>query len=580
MKLIQFSFKCSRQVPFYAQLCNDYLANEPYEITIGFVKNRYIIEAVGEQAQLEALADKIAHDFLLSIWLLETKVEEISHREGGVVPLVNTSHQLPFCQHCEPLLGDNQSPQFGELSLPCACCHGEKRLPTSVSFNQVKAWADDVISNGSVIFTLTNEQGKHQLCQLSTSPVSTSSQKRPQVLVCNPNTVPMHFITPSAHVLALSSLEKPRVTVQPKAQHQQLHAPLYDLCFSYNRVLTVLTEVLRQQGIDYVYLDTNHWQPLITWIENGWSQIDSDPEVSLPVSIKALEPLHDQACINGLNAYWHKRRIHFDHQPKHANDVPAHALPICALHGGNIESGNGRNTTVIYFGRYAAGEIVSQDKFTRTDSFLVLPSLPHTGHEIIRAMAAGEQAAILAKFKDAQPESYQALSQIDISQCYNQLTGLFAVAATILGLSTSSTNSIQYLNDALIAKALQNSGQKGHRVDYSLDMIDGKRTIEWAKTLGSLMSFRLVVDESELDKLAFGIMDSLADYIANWIERIDETTGVKAVVLAGSDFANEVLTERLSLRVGKNFNITVNRQLDLDGSNLSSGALYLKMRRR
>ncbi len=67
------------------------------------------------------------------------------------------------------------------------------------------------------------------------------------------------------------------------------------------------------------------------------------------------------------------------------------------------------------------------------------------------------------------------------------------------------------------------------------------------------MSFRLVVDESELDKLAFGIMDSLADYIANWIERIDETTGVKAVVLAGSDFANEVLTERLSLRVGKNF---------------------------
>ncbi|WP_419208310.1 hypothetical protein ACN08N_09850 [Photobacterium leiognathi subsp. mandapamensis] len=235
---------------------------------------------------------------------------------------------------------------------------------------------------------------------------------------------------------------------------------------------------------------------------------------------------------------------------------------------------------MIYFGRYAAGEIVSQDKFTRTDSFLVLPSLPHTGHDIIRAMTAGEQATILAKFKDAQPESYQALSQIDISQCYNQLTGLFAVAATILGLSTSSTNSIQYLNDALIAKALQNSGQKGHRVDYSLDMVDGKRTIEWAKTLGSLMSFRLVVDESELDKLAFGIMDSLADYIANWIERIDETTGVKAVVLAGSDFANEVLTERLSLRVGKNFNITVNRQLELDASNLSAGALYLKMRRR
>ncbi len=28
-----------------------------------------------------------------------------------------------------------------------------------------------------------------------------------------------------------------------------------------------------------------------------------------------------------------------------------------------------------------------QDKFTRAVSFLVLPSLPHTGHDIIRAMA-------------------------------------------------------------------------------------------------------------------------------------------------------------------------------------------------
>ncbi|KJF79586.1 hypothetical protein C0W92_14180 [Photobacterium angustum] len=580
MKLVQFSFKCSRQVPFYAQLCNDYLANEPYEITIGFVKNRYLIEAVGEQAQLEALAEKIAHDFLLSIWLVESKVEEIIHREGSVVPLINTQHHLPFCQHCEPLLGDNQSPRFGELALPCACCHGEQRLHQAISINQVKVWANDILTTGNVLFTLTTEQGKHQVFQLSTTPVLTSSQERPQILICNPNNVPLHFFTPSEHVLALSSLEKPRVTVQPRAQHRQLQAPLYDLCFSYNRVLTVLTEILRQQGVDFVFIDTNHWQPLITWIEKGWSQVDSDPELDLPVSIKALEPLHDQACINGLNAYWHKRRIHFDYKSNHPNDVPSHALPICALHGGNIESGNGRNTAVIYFGRYAAGEIVCQDKFTRTDSFLVLPSLPQTGHEIIRLMATGEQAAILAKFKESLPYSYQALSQINLADSHNQLSGLFAVAATILGLSTSSTNSIQYLNDALIAKALQNSGQKGHRVDYSLDMVDGKRTIEWAKTLGSLMSFCLVVNESELDKLAFGIMDSLADYIANWLERIDETTGLNAVVLAGSDFANEVLTERLSLRVGKNFTITVNRQLELDGSNLSAGALYLKMRRR
>jgi hypothetical protein len=436
------------------------------------------------------------------------------------------------------------------------------------------------MNTGHVSFSLPLANNQQHEFHLSRSPIAAAHQQRQQVIICNPNNVPMHFIVPSLHVLALSSLEKPRVTVRAKRHHAQLDQPLYDLCFSYNRVLTILTEILRVRGIDYLHIETNHQQPLIARINKGWSQVCSDPVINPLAPFKAIEPLHDQACINGLNAYWSKRRIHFDYQPHHSNDAPAQTIPICALHGGMLESGVGRHSAAIYFGRYAAGEIVSQDRFTRTETFLTMPTLPHSGSEMIAVLAAGEQAEVLAKFKHQIPVSYNALNKLILNECNNQLSGLFALAATILGLSKTGHDSVQYLNDALIAKSLHNADNQGHRVDFPLDMVDGKRTIDWAKMVGSLMSFCLVVDEVNYDKLAFGVMDSLADYIANWIERMDETGGIKAVTLAGSDFANEVLADRICLRVGKNFPIVTNRKLELDGSNLSAGALFLKMRRR
>ncbi|MGL4835657.1 MAG: NiFe hydrogenase, partial [Shewanella sp.] len=78
MKNIRFDFICAREVPFYAHLCNQYLHDETLKITIGcdaqhpFGTLRYFIEAQGEQAQLEQLADAIAADFLLSAWLIDS----------------------------------------------------------------------------------------------------------------------------------------------------------------------------------------------------------------------------------------------------------------------------------------------------------------------------------------------------------------------------------------------------------------------------------------------------------------------------------------------------------------------------
>lgn len=88
MKNIRFDFTCSRQVPLYAHLCNQYLNYDALNITIGcdnqnhFGSQTYFIEAQGEQTQLEQLADAIAADFLISAWLIDSGIKVINESTG------------------------------------------------------------------------------------------------------------------------------------------------------------------------------------------------------------------------------------------------------------------------------------------------------------------------------------------------------------------------------------------------------------------------------------------------------------------------------------------------------------------
>ena len=120
MKNIRFDFTCSRQVPLYAHLCNQYLNYDALNINIGcdgqnnVGQHNYFIEALGEQAQLEQLADAIATDFLISAWLIDSSIKVIDEHQGGKTllnyPQSDCNQALtPFCQQCYPLIGDNQS---------------------------------------------------------------------------------------------------------------------------------------------------------------------------------------------------------------------------------------------------------------------------------------------------------------------------------------------------------------------------------------------------------------------------------------------------------------------------------------
>ncbi|MCG9739028.1 NiFe hydrogenase [Shewanella insulae] len=584
MKTIKFEFTCSRQVPLYAHLCNEYLNYANLNIHVGHQDGAYFIEAEGKQSELETLADAIAQDFLISVWLTDSRIALVDAPTGSKKPLATQPLTQEFCQQCAPQFGDNQAPEFGQLDLSCDCCHGEQRIQQAyhgLTAGDIRAMYQALMIQGE----LKLAGGIH----LSLNPIS--SPQRPRLLVCNPNTLNAQFHLSDPQVLALSSIEKPLICVRPIKDHPKLSEPLYDLCFAYNRLLVILAEHLRQHGIDWVYLNDPAQSEALAYIDGQWAEIRTKAPNALRID-SPKRALHDAVLLAGKDTYYYAS--HSDKQGGHylleqGSEVEARSselspanltheeLAQCALHSVNLEHGLSKNSAIIYLSRDHGGQIYTLDGKCEAERFFALPELPENGYEIYHQLEQSPQRKVLEKFKQRYPEDYLRLLDLKLPAKRHSLSALWAVGAVILGLKTRSL-SVSDLNDALMAAAMAHRGSNSPRIDYPLTRGEAYRSLNWCKTLGSLISFRLA-DDRDSQKLAFGMHDSFADYLANWIEHLDLNLGVKSVALAGSEWANPVLCQRVALRVGKNFPLKHNQQLEIDGNNHAIGALLLKKRR-
>ncbi|QLE85764.1 NiFe hydrogenase [Shewanella sp. Scap07] len=577
MNIVKFEFVCSRPVPLYAYLCNQYLDYPQLDITINVDCNRYVIEASGEQQCLEQLADDIATHFLMSVWLQDSSIALIEQREGSQTAIPCPAAEMPFCEHCMPRFGDNQHAEFGQIGLVCTHCHGEQQLADhllAMTTDDLAAISKQLITNGQIALTE----------QLSLSMRPIHSDNRPALLVCNPNTINAQFHLSDRQVLALSSIEKPYITARPIDAHPQLKQPLYDLCFASDRLLVIITEMLRQQGLDWVFIDDKQRPEAMAFIDNHWVEVNQNASHSTEVCSK-LKPLHDQACIAlpaGKN-YLAKHQ-HDCYQVARATTIPSlklndEEMARCAFNSVLLEHQIDKNAAQVFFSRDYGGQIHTLDSKKQSQLFFAVPELPLSGYEIYHQLEQSPQQTVLHKFKQQFPHDYLRLLDLKLTAKRNSFSSLLAVSAVILGLETDTLDSTT-LSDALIAAALSHRGPNAPRVDFSLTRGEAHRSLNWCRMLGSLISFRLADDTpNSQQKLAFGIHDSFADYLANWIEHLDQNVGVKHVAITGNDWQNSMLAQRVQLRVGKNFKLITNQMLELEGNNYAVGALRLNKRR-
>jgi hypothetical protein len=676
MHNIRFDFVCQRHVPLYEHLCNQYLERNEFNISIGAEsepqtsKIRYFIEAFATQAQLEALADEIASDFLLSVWLLDTHIQRIEQHSGQRKPFkikpLYSGLPLYFCQHCQPQFGDNQHPSFGDINLQCHHCMGHEKLSRdekSLTQADIAAMANRLLSHKALplpilgitlwltppaaIFSSTiqsstilpstisqNADDQRINSSQTNAPITaittTIKYQRPRILVCNPNSLNSHFIVNDSQVLALSSIEKPLLRVRPSSDHPSLLAPLYEIQFAENRLLVILTEVLRQKGINWLHvthdIDQHTSQeallnkPLrLASVNQQWLPITTlgNGTIPLPTNVTCLHDEHHyQDDLHTFTVQSSTTDINWrvsDNGAKSSNSQSASPLAVpavlassladdsstitndittslCALNAAVLRCDPNKNhhkaqfvkhAAVLYFSQQNTCQIVTLDSQSKPELFFQLPTLPTTGYEICHSLSESPQKSLLDKFKQLFPAEYNQLLDLHIQANDGALSQLMAVATLIIGaypVETAQRVTVTELADKFIALAMAHHGNNAPRIDFPLTKGAAHRSLNWCKTLGSLMSFKLA-GETNLAKLAFAFHDSFADYLSHWVEHLDQNIGVKQLVIAGSEFANPVLTDRVQLRIGKNFPLLVNPLLDLDGVNIAIGGLYLKQRR-
>ncbi|MGL5047974.1 MAG: NiFe hydrogenase, partial [Shewanella sp.] len=393
----------------------------------------------------------------------------------------------------------------------------------------------------------------------------------------------------------------------------------YDICFAYSRVVLVLAEVLRQKGVDWVYIQGPHNRPKLAWGDGAWAQIKSKDLGSTHTQTQhfiAPEPLREKVSLHGYQAQWQavkrsRPRSH-SHQGELSVAILAQALSNkdSDIHNTGIQSDNNqhiasttnhtvadaallsallngkftrhkqaKNAAIIYLSHTHASQIVTCDNKGNTELFFALPQLPDNGYDIFHQLDNSPQKAVAQKFKSLFPEDYLKLLSLKLHGRRDNLQSLWAIAAILIGLNTQEETQTQArLSDALMAAAMRYHGANAPRIDYPLTKGEAHRSLNWCKTLGTVLSFRIAGNDDP-SQLAFAMQDSLADYLSHWLEHIDLNIGVHNIALAGNELINETLCKRISLRLGKNFPLVINRSLDLDGNNLAVGALYVKQRK-
>ncbi|MCL1060066.1 NiFe hydrogenase [Shewanella gelidimarina] len=585
MKNIRFEFDCQREVPFYGHLCNQYLLNDQYDVTIGQTGNRYFIEAKGEQPELEQLADAIAEDFLISSWLIKPNISLIEAPIGNHKLLQHTPLLQEYCQHCQPQFGDNQAGYFGQLDYVCPCCQAEKRVNKqhkAIDLKAVKLLVDSLETQGYV--DLPAVDGK-QIVQLSYKPNNAiGNSERQKLVICNPNNLNAHFVVTEQQVLALSSIEKPLICSRAIDNHPRLTDPLYSLCFANSRLLLVICELLRQRGVDWIYISRTD-NPQLALVDALWVPLK---ETGHKTYHSDKTPLHDDVHLGQYDVHWVKDHIEVSTlSSPQSTDIELasvqelHEAATCALHAANLGVKKAKNCAVLYLSDTNKSRIVTMDSKQKLELFFEFPTLPDNGYDIVHQIDSSPQKNLFDKFKQQHPEDYLALLELKLTAPTNNIQSLWAIAAILLGAATTNENitlnKVQ-LSDFIIASAMRHKGSNAPRVDFPLTRGEAFRSLNWCKTLGSIISFRLAED-GNIEKLAFGMHDSLADFICNWIEHLDQNISIKSVALAGSSFNNELLGKRISLRLGKNFTLNPNQQMDLEGVNIAVGSLFLKQRR-
>ncbi len=554
MKL-RFEFDTSRPVPLYGRLCNQFLRH-PQVQAIGRHDTGYFLEAEGDEAQLSALAELVGRTFPLSCWLTDSRLSPIAELEGEARDINDPPPQLPYCQHC--------------LDTPkslCPHCGATPALQDQPIEPLLASLADALLHQGEAHYQAgDNRITLRQLDRLEAEDDS--------LLFCTIEALNHALHISEQGIKQLGSIEKPSLRLTPRAEfaeQYQLTRARYRVQQPADRLTLALAGKLSQAGVVAVGIrQTRPPMLLTTYGDTLVALEDHRPPAPLPTH----EPLRHEAEILGFRAHWQDGRVRLSRSTQLAQPDPDWAA-ACALEGVRQQDRVPKRSAVLYLSRQHRSGLLYQDNEGQYQWLVRLPDAeeaplnPATMLAAIRsASSTGER--LLNRYQQVDPAHLQTLAELARTPLTGSFHHLLAMAAWFSGVSDDPDP--DRAGEAFLCLASRFGEQAAPRIDYAVDRIDGTLLVQWRRALQACLSYRLA-DPAQRAGVAFGVIDSFCDFVCNWVEQLDMNIGLEEVILAGDEFDNPVLLERLRLRLGKN--MTLRLPADFGPTTLAIGALFV-----
>ncbi|MGT0048483.1 protein hydE [Helicobacter pylori] len=296
----------------------------------------------------------------------------------------------------------------------------------------------------------------------------------------------------------LASLEKPSIKASLKSvfkdtfKNDEIIAQL-----PFDPILNLLCRILQDEGIEFVFTHANNSQEALLHYET----LFKTPK-------RLITPTKKFVLENNLSTIAFKDELEFLKETPHS--------------------------IVLYFSFKRPTRLLLH----ANGSLKTLLSVSFDFNQSFNLLKQDEKASrMLKNYATKFPNFYARILELSKYQLGGaNLLDFFQILGFVLGYSED------FCTQSVISLAKECLRPKGPRIDYKILKDDSfKMALNFSKVMHSAMSFRLAGVENEI--LSLGILDSLAEFLGNFIWDNAQNFSVQEVTIAGDFFGEKVFLD-------------------------------------
>lgn len=317
----------------------------------------------------------------------------------------------------------------------------------------------------------------------------------------------------------LASLEKPSIKASLKSvfkdtfKNDEIIAQL-----PFDPILNLLCRILQDEGIEFVFTHANNPKEALLHYET----LFKTPK-------RLITPTKKFVLENNLSTIAFKDELEFLKETPHS--------------------------IVLYFSFKRPTRLLLH----ANGSLKTLLSVSFDFNQSFNLLKQDEKASRMLKNYEAKfPNFYERILELSKYQLGGaNLLDFFQILGFVLGYSED------FCAQSVISLAKECLRPKGPRIDYKILKDDSfKMALNFSKVMHSTMSFRLAGVENEI--LSLGILDSLAEFLGNFIWDNAQNFSVQEVTIAGDFFGEKVFLDLFVQYFPKTLTLKTHEFLDYE----------------